>query len=153
LNFAIGRIKIFSVWCYGCQTLRLNSTPLPPHPTPTEMPGAHGGVCWRHYTTSQNVSGSIPYEVIGFFNGPIPSTKPLTQMGTRMFLRVKCDRCIRLTSSPPTVSRLSRKWGSLNISQPYSLHNPLQDSFTVTSLTSECLVIIVYYCGTTHRFC
>jgi hypothetical protein len=45
----------------------------------------------RHYATSRNVAGSIPDEVIGFFNWPNPSsrtmvlgsTQPLTEMSTR----------------------------------------------------------------------
>jgi hypothetical protein len=45
----------------------------------------------RHYTTSQKVIGSIPNEVIAFFNWPNPSSRtmalksaqPLTEMSTR----------------------------------------------------------------------
>jgi hypothetical protein len=45
----------------------------------------------RHYATSRKVAGSIPDEVIGFFNLPNPSshtmavglTQPLTEMSTR----------------------------------------------------------------------
>jgi hypothetical protein len=44
-----------------------------------------------HYVTSRMVAGSIPYEVIEFFNLPNPSsrtmalgsTQPLTEMSTR----------------------------------------------------------------------
>jgi hypothetical protein len=44
-----------------------------------------------NYATSRKVTGSIPYEVIGFFNLPNPSsgttvlgsTQPLTGMNTR----------------------------------------------------------------------
>jgi hypothetical protein len=54
-----------------------------------------GGTRWhswlRHYATSRKVAGSIPDEVIGFFNLPNPSsrtmtlgsTQPLTEMSTR----------------------------------------------------------------------
>jgi hypothetical protein len=46
---------------------------------------------FRHYATSRKVAGSIPDEVIGFFNWPNPSnrtmalgsTQPLTEMSTR----------------------------------------------------------------------
>jgi hypothetical protein len=56
------------------------------------MTGARGSVVWlRHYVTSRKVVGSIPDEVIGFFNCSNPSsrtmdlgsTKPLTGMSTR----------------------------------------------------------------------
>jgi hypothetical protein len=45
----------------------------------------------EHYSTSRKVAGSIPGEIIGFFNSPNPSsrtvtlglTQPLTEMSTR----------------------------------------------------------------------
>jgi hypothetical protein len=36
-----------------------------------------------------------------------------------IFLGVKGDRHIRLTTSPPTVSEMSRNCGNLDISKPY----------------------------------
>jgi hypothetical protein len=75
--------------------------------------------CWK-------IAGSIPDEVIVFFNLRNPSsrsmalgsTQPLTEMSTRNLPRAKGRPARRLTTSMPPVSRLARECGSLDISQP-----------------------------------
>jgi hypothetical protein len=53
-------------------------------------------------------------------------TQLLTEVSiSKCFWGVECGRCLRLITSPPSVSRLSEKCGILDIPKPYGSTRPL----------------------------
>jgi hypothetical protein len=94
----------------------------------------------KHYATSCKVAGSIVDEVIGFFNRPncssrtmaLRSTQPLIEMITRKLPGgLKNGGRVRLTTLPPSMSRLFRKmWKPRCLTTLWASTACYTDSFT-----------------------
>jgi hypothetical protein len=73
----------------------------------------------RHYAINRKVAGSVPDEVGPGVYSASNRNEYQKHKNNNVLWGVKCGGCAGLTTLPPSVSRLSRQCGILNISQSY----------------------------------
>ena len=100
-----------------------------------------GVASWlRRCATRRTVTGSIPGGVTGFFSGIFPSdrtmamgsTQPLVKMSTRNIPGDKRDRCMRLTTSPPSRDEFHEIWEPKPPGKHWATPGLLRDTFNFT---------------------
>jgi hypothetical protein len=113
-------------------------------------------LAWGHYATSWKVASSCPGWGRFFFNLPNPSsrnmalgsTQPLAEMGTRDLSGGKRGR---LTTLPPSVSRMSENVEASTSRNPKGLHGLYRDNFTFTlsciPYKNTLLCVLLYLCA------
>jgi hypothetical protein len=115
---------------------------------------------FRHYAASLKVAGSSPDEVIEllfFFNSPTPSIRTYNDLGVgsacntyvpeNLFWWLKCGWRVRPTDLPPSVSRLLRACGIVDILQAYRPLRPVTGialllilPFSINCLLSDAVI-------------